>query len=357
MKALILAGGGGTRLWPVSRKNKPKQIHPLIGEKTLLQSTHDRVRRGFGEEDVYLSTNASLRDSILAQLPNFSERRLFLEPQKKDTAAAIGFAAVMIAREDPDAIFVTVNSDAHIGNEEKYLQTLRLAERVVLERPDHTVLVGVNPTYPETGYGYIEMGREAMQMDGSRVFEAKRFVEKPNPEKAKEYLSRWEYLWNPAMFVWRVSTLLALYEKFLPEMFRELVRIRNASENELSAIIESAFENMKPISIDYGIMEKIEEKMLVIPADFGWADVGHWRTVGEVLAKNEKENVVKGRHIGVESEGNLIYSYGEKLIATCGVKDMIIIDTGDALLVCAKDKAQEVKRIVGEIEKRDWKEL
>ncbi len=357
MKAIILAGGGGTRLWPVSRKKDPKQIKPLVGSDTLLQKTYKRVNKGFRKSDIFISTNIKYKQAIKKQLKSFPDRNLILEPEKKDTAAAIGLAAVSLFHKNPKSIMVTVNSDAYIKDEKEYLRILKLAEKVVQKKPGSTVLIGINPTYPETGYGYIKLGSRDIKLGEDEIFKAEKFVEKPDFKKAKEYLSKWDYLWNPAMFVWRVDTLLNLYKKYLPSIYKSLMSIEASLGKKNSAeVIKEEFEKIKPISIDYGIMEKIQDKMLVIPADFGWADVGHWRTVKDVLSKKESDNVVKGKYIGIESEGNLVYSFSGKLVATCGINDMIIIETEDSILVCPRDRAQDVKKIVQMLEEKNLNE-
>lgn len=362
MKAVILAGGGGTRLWPVSRKNTPKQVQPFIDNDTLLQKTYKRIRNKFAEEDIFVSTNINHYPLIKNQLLNFPDENIILEPEKKDTAAAIGLAAVKLYKKDPQSIMVTVNSDAYIKDENEYLRILLLAEQIIKEHPERTVLLGINPTYPETGYGYIKMSAPAMRYpkeDGSydEVFEVEKFVEKPDLETARKYVASWQYLWNPAVFVWKVETLLKLYNDFLPEIYEILMRIYHSLGREgETAVIKEQFAKINPISIDYGIMEKINN-MLVIPADFGWADIGHWRSVKEVL-NDTRDNITKGKFINVDCKDNLIYGFNKnKLIAAIGIKDFIVIDTEDALLICPKDRAQDVKKVVTQLKEQGKEEF
>lgn len=354
MKAIILAGGGGTRLWPVSRKTTPKQVEPIIGEKSLLRATYDRVRRGIAAEDIYVATAESHADIVRAQLPELLPDNLVTEPCRRETAAAIGYALLRVAAKDPQATFVTVNSDAYVRDVDEYHRVLAAAAKAVEEDPARTVLVGITPSYPETGYGYIKMGGEVMKAESGRstyaVRAVERFVEKPDLETARTYLAEGGYLWNPTLIVGRVDTFLGLYAKHLPThaLYFDRMRASFGTEDEDEAV-RAHFARIPAISIDYGILEK-EERMVVLPADFGWADVGNWRTVRDILAARPEENIVKGRHVGIESNGNLIYSFSGKLVATAGVCDMIIIETGDALLVCPKDRAQEVKALVGAME-------
>ncbi len=340
MKAIILAGGTGTRLWPLSRKRDPKQVQPVIGGDSLLQATYRRIRKGFAAKDVYVATAESQANVVRTQLPSLPKKNLIAEPCRRETAAAIGYALAKIAAKEPHATFVTVNSDAYVRDEREYHRILRGAARAVAAKPDHAVLVGVRPSYPETGYGYIKMGHKA---GTGGVYAVDRFVEKPDAATARRYVADGRYLWNPTLIVGRVDRFLGRYDRFLPahaSIFRRMVGASNAAARRL-------FAQLRPISIDYGILEK-DDKLLVIPADFGWADVGNWRTVRDIVGAGG--SAVRGLHVGVDSNNNLIYAPKGKLIATAGLKDTVIVDAGDALLVCPADRSQDVKRIVASLE-------
>jgi len=355
MDVVILAGGGGTRLWPVSRTANPKQFQPFLGRHTLLQKTYQRVRRVFRPSQIFISTNVTQRKLIARQLPKIPASQYIVEPEKRDTAPALGLAAAWLAKRNPEAVFVTANVDHFIQDEAAYGRALKVAEQVVHRHPDTVTLLGIRPTYPETGYGYIKVGKRAFTQGRQRVYRVDRFVEKPTLATAKQYLKR-GYLWNPAIFVWRAQTLLDLFQRHLPSHFRGLRTIQKAiGTPKQHAVLKREFHRFKPISIDYGIMEKLH-RMYVLPVDLGWADVGHWRTVRDVLQRGSRKNIVRGAHIGT-ADNSLIYGYTKRLIATSGVHNLIIIDTDDALLICSEDQAQDVKKLVDELKAKKFHHL
>jgi mannose-1-phosphate guanylyltransferase len=314
------------------------------------------MRNGFSLNQIFVSTNRAQQRLIAHQLPSIAKSHYIIEPAKRDTAPAIGLAAAWLAKVDSEAIFVTANVDHYIQKETAYHAALKAAEQVIKKHPNAVALLGVNPSYPETGYGYIKMGAPAFRLGKQEVFHVNRFVEKPDLATAQQYLKRWEYLWNPAMFVWRAQTLLDLFKRYLPKHHAILMRIQKAiGTPKQAATIAREFPKMAPISIDYGIMEKVKQ-MFVLPVDLGWADIGHWRTVRDVLQSEKGANVIRGKHLG-SAENSLIYSYTKRTIATAGIKDLIIIDMEDALLVCPADRAQDVKKIVDELKAKKLKKL
>lgn len=368
MYAILLAGGSGKRLWPVSRANIPKQLQPILGKETLLRSTWNRLRKGLPASRILVVTGASQAELIRKDLPELPAENLLIEPLKRDTAAAIGFGAAVALARDPRACVATINSDAYVKDQKEFWRVLRVASKAARKRK-RIVLVGVRPSYPEIGYGYIKMGSQVAsyvhhvvrerrgQRGGARdeIFEVEGFREKPNLEVAKAYVAQWDYLWNPTLIVAEARTLLQAFKARLPMTWRELEAIRRSWRTpKRQAALERAYARIVPISIDYGLLEK-EKKMLVVPADFGWADVGHWRAVHDVLAPFIGANVTRGRHVGHESEGNLLYSFTGKLIATIGLKDMIVLETEDVILVCPKSRAQDVKKLVEALERKKMK--
>lgn len=346
MKLVIMAGGSGTRLWPVSRKNTPKQIKPFIGNETLLQMTYRRICKSFKIKDIFISANINQKKLIKGQLPKFSDANLILEPVKRDTAAAVGLACITLAKKNPKEVMATINSDHYIKNEKEFNRVLKLSGKIANEYADNLILVGINPTYPETGYGYIKLNKIIKNYGQDKLFSVECFKEKPDLSTAKRYLNSWAYLWNPAFFVFRVDKMLSLFRKHLPEQYNILSKIKANP-----AKLNREFPKIKAISTDYGIMEKTKD-LLCLPAAFDWVDVGHWRSVKDILSKKEADNIFNGKYVGLDSSGNLAYSYSNKLITTIGIKNSIIIETPDAILVCPKDKAQDVKKLVQLLEKK-----
>lgn len=341
--AVILAGGSGTRLWPLSRRRSPKQVHALLDDETLLQKTYRRIADMFPSA-VAVSTNAEQAETIRQQLPAIPSSRVFAEPVARNTAAAIGYTAVRLIREDPEAVFVTVNADAYVRDTASYLSAIDAV--MAAAEAEGVALVGVTPAYPETGYGYVEFSDPVQPtLTPTR---AVRFVEKPDAATARQFVESGRYLWNPALFAFRAATLLELFAEHLPEHARALASL--CDTDDLAAVTR-AFLAMPNVSIDYGIMEQLRD-LVVIPASFGWADVGSWRAVHEILASDPNADVVRGTHVGVAGNGNLIVAPPGKVIATYGLEGYVIIDTEDAMLICPRDRAQSVKEIVTELERR-----
>lgn len=350
MYPIIMAGGQGTRLWPVSRKAAPKQVRPFLDGETLLRKTCSRLLRGVPAENIYLTTAKALFNEIKKEAPDLPEKNIILEPARRDTAAALGLALWKVYKRDAEGIFVYVNADNFVKDEAEYLRILKLGEKIIEQYPKKTLLVGIAPLYPETGYGYIKAGEQFDSFDGDILYNVDEFIEKPDLENAKAFLARGNYFWNPTLIIGRVDNFLGLFEKHLPEMHQKLKEIAKYFDTPKEEwVAERVFPEISPVSIDYGILEK-EQGMLVLPANFGWTDIGHWRAIWEISAKGEADNIALSRHVHIGSAGNLIYSSGKKLVATVGLKDMIIVETDDALLICPKEGAQEVKKIVQKLE-------
>jgi mannose-1-phosphate guanylyltransferase len=347
MKALILAGGGGTRLWPASRLSKPKQFIPLYESRSLLRLTYERVADFFSPEDIWLATATSLKKSCKNEVPEINNYSL--EPIARNTAPAIGLALLHILSKDPEAIVVTINSDHYIHNTADYLQVIKQAEKIISTYPNKLLLIGLKTQHPETGYGYIKRGMKVEQYTDSEVYLVNQFVEKPDAATAKLYHQSEDYLWNPAIFVFYAKHLLNLYAKHLPEHYKLLQAMQPVLDDETK--INKFFSQMENISIDYGILEK-EKDLLVLPASFGWSDIGSWPAVAELLPQ-DGDNKVKGMSVNIASHNNIIVTEDDCLVATIGVDDMIIVQTKDAVLVAKKDQAQAVRQVVAELQKKE----
>lgn len=352
MKIVIRAGGVGSRLWPVSRQAKAKQFHAFTSEETMLQEAIDRVNGLAAPEDMYISTNTKSEELVRSQYSTIPNQNIIVEPARKDTAAAIGLESIVIRKHDPNAIVASLGSDHSIKHGDEFQRVLRIAEQFVTGHPEYMVAVGLRPTHADTGYGYIECGEVLQEIDGSAIHNVNQFREKPDEVTAKQFIAQPNFLWNGNMFVWKVSTVLDLYEKHLPEMYAELLKIEAAlGTSEEKAVIEEVYPQLEKIAVDYAIIEKTD-KIAGMAADIGWNDIGDWARLKDELAQTEAENVVIGAELlDRDTSNTLVYSSEKgKKIATIGVENLIIVDTGDALLICDKYKSQEVKKIVEQLE-------
>jgi len=340
--AMIMAGGRGERFWPKSRKSLPKQFLSLTDDGvTMIQDTVSRILPLVDMEDIYIVTNRDYKELAMEQLPELPEENVLCEPVGRNTAPCVGLAAMHIGSKYDDALMIVLPSDHLIKYNSMFLNVLRDA-CAVAEKGENLTTIGITPNYPETGYGYIKFDPD--QSEG-RAYSVERFVEKPDLKTAKKYLADESYLWNSGMFVWKVSTILADIEKYIPNTYEGLVKIKEAiGTEEQDAVLEAEFQKMESESIDYGIMEKADH-IYVIPGTFGWDDVGSWLAVGRIRSTNEFGNTVHGNVIIVETKNSIIEGT-DKLIAAVGLKDIIVVDTDDALLICDKGHAGDIKKVL-----------
>lgn len=351
MMIVIRAGGVGSRLWPVSRTTKPKQFHALTSPKTMLEEAIERVDGIASAEEIFISTNANSEELVRKEYPQIPEQNIIVEPARKDTAAAIGLESVIIRKRNPEAVVASLGSDHSVKLGEEFKRVLKVAEEFVQKYPDHIMPIGIRPTEPDTGYGYIECGDVLDEKGGTKLFSVKQFREKPDLQTAREFLQQGNFLWNANMFVWKVSTVLDLFEEHMPEMYAQLQEIEAAlGTPQEKEVIERVYPQMEKVAVDYAIIEKTN-KIAGIPADIGWSDIGDWARLKTELDETEEANVViNADHKALKTTNSLVYTDKPgKLVATIGVENIVIVDTGDALLVCDKYHSAQVKDIVEQL--------
>ena len=341
---LIMAGGAGTRFWPVSRKENPKQFLKLTDQNlSMLQCTVKRVKEMVEIDQVFIATNDLYVDKISEQLPELPEENIIVEPCKRNTAPCIGLASLYIEKKYPDSTMIVLPSDHVVENTDKFKDIINSAATYA-QKGDNIVTLGIKPDKPETGYGYIHFGDKVKEVENNNIFRVKEFTEKPNLEKATSFFEDGNYYWNSGMFVWQTKTILNKLKEHLPEMYSRLKKISKAiGKPEENQAIDENFSCMNSISIDYGVLEK-EKNIYVIPADFGWNDVGSWTALSEINEKDEANNMINSEHVGIDTNDSIIYSE-DKLVTTIGIDNLIIVNTEDAILVCKKDNAQDVKKL------------
>lgn len=344
---LIMAGGKGERFWPKSRTNLPKQFLNISGNKSMIQQCVARLQKFIPIEQVFVVTNELYAELIKAQIPSLPWDNIIIEPIGRNTAPCVGLASIIIEEKYPDSTMIVLPSDHIIKNEDEFVDILETAA-AVSRRDNYLVTLGITPTYPETGYGYIESTREVQELNGLEIHKVNKFVEKPNLEVANRYIESGNYYWNSGIFVWQVSVIRRYIQQFMPEMHDLLETMKAAFKyTERNDIIRAEFSKMPDQSIDYGIMEKVKD-IYVIPCKFGWDDVGSWTALERINTQDEHGNVIRGNTLNIDTKGCIIESNG-KLIATLGVEDLIIVETDDVTLICNKEKAQEIKSLIKEL--------
>ncbi|MCQ2459651.1 MAG: NTP transferase domain-containing protein [Ruminococcus sp.] len=349
--AVIMAGGRGERFWPKSRNNCPKQFLSLTSDgETMIQKTVKRLESLVEAEDIFIVTNAAYSELVYDQLPQIPKENVLAEPCARNTAPCIAFAAAVIGKKYDDAVMLVLPSDHLIGYQTMYMKTLKKAVNTALDG-DNLVTIGITPTYAETGYGYINFGDEK-----GDAYEVERFVEKPDLKTAKEYLASGKYLWNSGMFVWKISSFMKNMKKFMPDVHDGAVRIGESFGTEsYEETLVREFEAFTSESVDFGIMEKASD-IYTIPGSFGWDDVGNWLAVERINETDENRNYIDGDVIAVDSK-HITVCGGKRLVAAVGMRDTIIVDTDDVLLVCSKNSTQDVKKVIAELKEKNRNEL
>ncbi len=346
---VIMAGGRGERFWPQSRLHRPKHLLPIVGDKPMLTQTVERLDGFVPPENIFIITNREQREAVLSVCPSVPAENVVSEPVGRDTAAAVGLAMVLVRGRDPDASLAMLPAD-HVIRDRDGFQTVLETAFSAAEREPVLVTIGISPTEPATGYGYIHRGDEAMEIDGRSVYRVRAFVEKPNLETAKRYLDSGDYFWNAGMFVWTAASIARALEEHTPGLYQGLEEIRDGLDGgrELDAVLEEVFPGLDKISIDYAVMEKAENVMTV-ESEFDWDDVGSWPAVARHFEPDERGNTLRGAVRVTGGEDNIVISDSDHLVAVCGADDLIVVHTGDATLVCPKDKAQDIKKLVKEL--------
>lgn len=349
--SVILAGGSGTRFWPASRRMRPKQlldIGPAAG--SLIAETVRRISPLCPTERTLIATGVHLLDETREVLDWLPDSSFLGEPIARNTAPCIAWATSVAWQRDPEAVVMVLPSDQHIADESAFLRTLETAVQSAATGTITTI--GIQPTRPETGFGYLEAGEEL----APGVLRVQRFVEKPGRSKAEEYLRSGRHFWNSGMFFFQAKVLLERVERFLPEVSSGLARIRAASPAEVGAETAKAFEGFPSVSIDHGVMEKSDD-LAVVPASFGWSDLGSWESAWELGDKDANQNVVPESAVCVDAERNLVRTTSDRVVALCGVEDLCVIETDDAILVIPRERSQDVKKIVEALEAKGRRDL
>ncbi len=347
---LIMAGGAGTRFWPRSRVAKPKQYLSLFGDQSLIQESVQRFANFIPEESIYVVSAKSQQSVLESQTTNLPKQNMIYEPVGKNTLPAIGLAALFIAEKDPDGILIVSPSDHLIQNDELFRQTIESAA-LIAEKKNGIVTIGITPKFPATGYGYVQTAEEIQIGQSIKSFAVTQFVEKPNVEVATEYLKDGGFFWNSGIFIFKVSVFLESVKNFAPELYADLIRIKeHIGADSYEEAVDRIYREVTSISIDYGILEKASNVFLV-QGDFVWNDLGSWEEVYKYDQKDDNKNAITGEAIMIDTKNSYVYA-PDSLVAVVGLEDVIVVQEGNTILVCKRDRAEDIKAVVGEITRR-----
>ena len=341
--AVILAGGSGTRLWPLSRQHYPKQALKLIGEKTMLQYAVERIAPLFPPDRIFVVTVAHHAAILQKQTPEIPTKNFILEPEGRGTASAIGLASIHLLAQDPEACMTILTADHFITETEHFCSVLTTAEKIA--RDGNLITLGIKSSTPSTGFGYIKQGALLGEENGFPYFAVEQFTEKPDLVTAKKMVESGNYSWNSGMFIWQASTILQEFERQMPDFYSQLMRVKAVvGSAEYKTVIEQIWPGIVKNTIDYGIMEGAKNG-IVIPVEIGWTDIGSWGSLFNLLPTDSENNTFIGQHISIDTSNTLAFG-GKRLVATMGVQDLVIIDTDDVVMVCSRDREQDVKALV-----------
>ena len=348
--AVIMAGGTGTRLWPMSRRRTPKQLIPLIDDRSLYQGTISRIRPLIEPENTFVVAGADLVPKLAEQSPGIPVKNFIVEPQGKGTAPCIGLAAIHIMSRDPDGVMAVLPADHHVSEAEKFHKAIRSCLHAA--EMGHLVTMGIKPTYPSTGYGYIKQGPMIHVLEGNPVHAVEKFIEKPDEETAARLLREGSYTWNSGMFVWKAARIMEELGIHMPLLHWSLAKIaENIGKPSYPSVLHSTWAGVPTETIDYGVMEKAED-VAVVPTEMGWSDIGSWSSLKKQLIEDENHNTSRGDNILIQTSGSMVLG-GKRLIAAIGLRDILIVDTEDALLVCQLRHDQRVRDVVAALKADD----
>ena len=344
--ALIAAGGHGTRLWPMSRARMPKQMLPLIDEHSMFRTSVERIQSLFPPEDIFVVTGQELVDELLQEVTQIPRDNFIIEPYAKNTAPALALALSVIQKRDPEATVAILPADHHIVQREKFCRILQAAWQVAQE--GKIVTLGISPSYPATGFGYIQQGEALAEANGFDVYQSRRFTEKPDIVRATQFLASGQYSWNSGMFIWRVDRAMHDLERYQPAIYAMCSYLQSAIDlPDYDEKLNGIWETMPKLSIDFAIMEKADN-IAVIRDDIGWSDVGNWTSLYDILPQDNFGNCIKGEasdiRVILDTRDTLVFS--DRLTVAIGVEDIVVVDTDDVLLICHKDRTQDVKQVV-----------
>ncbi|MEZ6087086.1 MAG: mannose-1-phosphate guanylyltransferase [Pirellulaceae bacterium] len=356
LHAVIMAGGSGTRFWPASRQSNPKQLLQLVGERTMIQATVDRLNGLMDAEHVRVFTNASLVEKICEQLPSVPRQNIVGEPCKRDTAPCVGLAAAMVAHDDPDGIMAVLPADHVISTDEAFQSAIRQGVELINDDPTRIVTYGIQPTYPAESFGYIERG-EPLNKSSMPAFQVTRFREKPDRVTAESYLSAGTFYWNGGIFLWKASTILDALKKHEPEMHSRIDTIAQSIGGDTFAdILQQQFEAIIGKSIDFAVMER-HPNVVVIEAPFRWDDVGSWQSLARMNPADKDGNTLQGKHLGIDTRGSIIRNETSAMIVTIDCDDLIIVQTAEATLVAPKSSEERVREVVAKLKSQGFESL
>lgn len=348
MKVIIFAGGVGTRLWPLSRKNTPKQFEKIVGDKSTLQLAVDRLQPDIKPEDIYVSTGKKYEKILKEHLPQIPQQNFIFEPEMRDVGPAVGAAMGIVGKNHPDSPVAIIWSDHFVKKERRFREVLGFAKQLVTKDKNSLIFIGQRARFANQNLGWIEFGEEVGDIRDTKIFRFKKLIYRPSLSEAERFLESGNYAWNPGYFVTTPKFLLSQYKKFAPKLWEGIMEIQGSvGEENYNEVLQKVYPNFEKISFDNAILEKIDPKYVsVIAADLGWSDVGAWEALKEALQLSTNENVTRGKVLVEDSSDNLVFNYTDQLVVGIDLSKMIVINTDDVILICSKDSVPKIKKLV-----------